>query len=92
MNLKAIIVFYLNVDNMSDNNIADYLKRTKDQITIEDELVTQYFIPVKGQKTKVECIYPKFVSDKETMDEAMQMIKNIEETYLCFLTNKAKTE
>lgn len=61
-----IIVFYINVGNMSRMQMEDHLAKVMHEYKTEQPTnCITYFIAVSDQPTKVECINPKYVTDKE---------------------------
>ena len=87
---KVIMAVYVDVSDLPPEEVADYLKETA--LTIRDEKddsIIHYVIPVRsGTGTKVECVYPQFVSvgpeDLESLKSHVDLIieglqKTIEE-------------
>ena len=72
---QMILVFYINVDGITRQQAEQglyHLSKTK-----HPEGSIQYFLPVKNQPTKVECINPKMVTEEqyETMKKELEEIK-----------------
>jgi hypothetical protein len=63
---KLVLVYYVNIGNIDDSDVEPYLNRVKDMLT--DTNMVQYFIPVRDQETKIECINPKLVNEEEYQD------------------------
>ena len=59
---KLILVLYLNMNGVPNNEVDDYCKQVIEKIKNDD--IIHYVIPVRNQETKVECINPKLVSEK----------------------------
>lgn len=85
---KLILAFYINIDSIDSCDVYDYLNEAKESLTSNlDNSVISYFIPIKGENSKVDCINPSFIdgdeykANKEKLDN---MVKKLEE----FLTNK----
>ena len=85
---KLILVFYINVDRIDQNDIYEYMNDARKCLTRNlDDSVISYFIPIEGENSKVDCINPSFIDGdeyeaaKEKLDNA---VKKLEE----FLTNK----
>lgn len=80
---KIILVFYVNVGNLSPQKVAEHMGKIRDMCQ-SDEII-QYFIPVVNQDTKVECLNPKIVSKedynkvKEILDKNQKIVDYISE-------------
>ena len=79
---KTIIVFYINVGNLSQEEVAKTIDSVRELIkpTEEDEdKVIHYIIPVRDSETRVECINaPTFIADKKMQEEAINRIATID--------------
>ena len=63
---KIIIVAYVNVGSIHDDDIRAFLKRTAEALKPEDDGSSLfYIIPVREEDSRIECINPKFVSEEE---------------------------
>jgi len=80
--LKPVFVFYISVDHVPNSEISDFMDRTAEKL--RDPRYTSFFVPVRNQNTKIECIFPKFLSYTEyqtfvnTYHEEIEKIKSQE--------------
>ncbi|GIV44030.1 MAG: hypothetical protein KatS3mg035_1153 [Bacteroidia bacterium] len=70
---KVILVFYVNVGSLPDSDIERAITRIK-SIMPEDDHAMYLFIPVRNQETRVECVYPLFLSDDQIKSKAKEML------------------
>jgi len=85
---KLFLVIYIGVKNMSDTDIADYV-RAFENVWSPDESVQIIFIPtVESNTTRVECINPVLL-DEEKYKEVEEKIEKIA-TILNNLENEGK--
>jgi len=72
---QMILVFYINVDGMSRQQAEEGIYQFSKVKHPEGSI--QYFLPVKNQPTKVECINPKMITDEqyENMKKELEDIK-----------------
>jgi hypothetical protein len=78
-----ILVFYLNVDGMSPQRVLEQVSDLKQVLagkgTLDDKFnMKHYIMPVRNQPTKVECIYPVLLDQKELVDKAIKSLESIE--------------
>lgn len=73
--IKPILVFYVNVGNLSEIDVYEYVQIVKESIT--DELSDDYYkmvIPVRGeQETRVDCLNPNFMIIGDSENEYKEM-------------------
>jgi hypothetical protein len=66
---KTIVVFYVNVGNLEQSDVSEYIKKVHETIKPLDEdkdSVIHYVIPIRGdQETKVECINAPIIITSE---------------------------
>lgn len=74
---QLILVFYINIDNMTTQQAMGYLHDIQQNVKNKPEGSIQYIIPVKDQETKIECINPKIVT-QEQYDEILEKLNSIE--------------
>ncbi|MCK9447194.1 hypothetical protein M0Q50_10110 [bacterium] len=84
---QLILVFYINIDNMSTQRAMEYLQDIQENVKNKPEGSIQYIIPVKDQETKIECINPKIVTE-EQYNEILEKLNSIE--YLSSLPEEIK--
>lgn len=80
---KMVLAFYINVGNMEHSDVKPYIENIKKLATNKNEI--HYFIPVRDQETRIECIYPNFTNDEEIksklniiLDDIINKIQNEE--------------
>ena len=73
----VILTFYLNVGNLEECDVQEYIEKIKCQFRFKDEKFLSIFIPVRNQDSKVECIYPVLLDDtqKSKVKEAVQRLE-----------------
>ncbi len=75
---KLILVFYIDVGNISPSEVAEYIEGIRDNTRVGDiNEVVQFYIPVRDQETRVECINPKFVTDEDMIKKFEKQIKGV---------------
>ena len=78
---KTILVFYVNVGNVDNEDVSQYIENFKRIIESKEEDkddVIHYIIPVRDQETRIECINAPMFITSETVSE--DIIKKIEAT------------
>lgn len=61
---KTILIFYINVDGLSPQKSQQYIYDIMKDYNCNSDIV-HYFLPVRNQETKVECVNPKLITDSE---------------------------
>jgi hypothetical protein len=91
-NNKLILVYYINVLNVND--VQGYMDSVKDKIVIDNFNGYSIFIPVTTHESKIECINPKYITEKELIDKHLSMLKELNEElyYSIENLNKEKNE
>lgn len=73
-----ILVYYINIGNLSNYDFKEYIHKTIKFLKInkknKENNIIQYFIPVKNQESKVECINPILV-DNELYQQAKNRLE-----------------
>lgn len=64
---KIILAFYVGVGNIPAENVAEVLKKAKEAVG-ETRGFVKFFIATR-EETRVECVYPKFITDSEVAQE-----------------------
>lgn len=77
-----ILAAYVNVGSLDECDVKKYCEKISKMINTTRGAV-YYIIPVRDQETKIECVYPSLVSDKEIkeklntcLDDIINNIKN----------------
>ncbi len=73
---KLILAFYLNVGGLSEQDVDGYISRVRGSMK-EDDSAIYYFIPVRNQETRVECVYPIFVDNQEIKERSKQVLDKL---------------
>lgn len=75
---QLILVNYLNIGNLSHKDAKEYMYRIIKDLKINKKMggahIVQYFIPVRNQESKVECINPILV-DNELYQQAKNKLE-----------------
>ena len=81
---KIILIHYINVGNIDDNDVSEMMKKVVNKFSPkEEDNIISYWIPVREGETKVECINPKLVSEedfteaKRVLDRNQEIVNNI---------------
>lgn len=61
---KTIIVIYLNVAGKARSRAKEVIANYRNKFVDTDDII-HYILPVRDQPTKVECINPRFLTEKE---------------------------
>jgi len=61
---KIFLVVYLNVGTAADSEIEDSVKRLADTLNFDDS-VQLFIIPCRGSDTRIECINPVLLDEKQ---------------------------
>ena len=61
---KIFLVVYLNVGTVADSEIEDSVKRLADTLNFDDS-VQLFIIPCRGSDTRIECINPVLLDEKQ---------------------------
>ena len=83
-NEKIILIHYINVGNIDDNDVSEMMKNVVNKFSPkEEDNIISYWIPVREGETRVECINPKLVSEedfteaKRVLDRNQEIVNNI---------------
>ena len=81
---KIILIHYINVGNIDDNDVSEMMKNVVNKFSPkEEDNIISYWIPVREGDTRVECINPKLVSEedfteaKRVLDRNQEIVNNI---------------
>lgn len=79
---KIILVVYVNVGNMDSDDVDHYVKKIRETI-ITERGISYFFVAVKEQESRIECIYPQCSNNEEIisklnicLDDVIKNIKN----------------
>lgn len=79
--MKPILVFYLNVGNLSPEEVEKFMERNKEKVSFSDR-ADCVFIPIRDGETKVECVYPQYIAEESKIEETKKILKNIENIFI----------
>jgi 5-bromo-4-chloroindolyl phosphate hydrolysis protein len=66
MEHPLILVFYINVGNMSYSDVSNFMEKFIKQIKSDiKEYITHYIIPIREGDTRLECLNPIRISDDD---------------------------
>lgn len=77
-NEKKILVFYIGVSGIRSVDIEDFVKRVSQRITpsvFEGEIIV---IPTQSNDTRVECVNPIYITDKELIKKHTDLMKELQ--------------
>lgn len=60
---KLILVYYVNVGNLDKSEVPEFMGKFIKYV--KDDNIIQYHIPVRGEKSRIECINPKLINKDE---------------------------
>ena len=95
MKNKLILSFYIDIRDIDENEVAEYLNQVKMAMSSQiesqgDDGVMAFFIPIKGE-SKVECINPVLVVEEEAINNfnaAMEELQKLNFTLKETIINK----
>jgi hypothetical protein len=79
---RIILVFYVDIGNISPEDCQTYLSRVNDSVLIPDDNIIQYIIPIRGENSRIECLNPKLVTEQEyisvktILDKTTEILNN----------------
>lgn len=74
-----IIVIYLGIAGIRSEDIGDYTKAVTSKIipsTFQGEII---IIPTQSVETKIECINPKYITNKELIKQHTESMKRLQD-------------
>jgi hypothetical protein len=72
---KLILAIYVHVGNMSPADIAEHMDRMMGSLNNKDENILHYVIPIQEGNSRIECLNPKLVLEKD-YDKIQEIIEN----------------
>jgi len=87
INDKIILIFYIDVRHIDDDDLNQYLHDVSKVISNNDNIIN-YIMPVMSD-TKVECLNPKIVTE-EDFNKAKNVLDRNQEIINEFIKNKNK--
>lgn len=83
---ELIIVCYMNIGNIPNSDVQEYMSKVAKSIQSSKDKITHYFIPVRDQETRIECINPVRV-DNKTYEHIKQKLSVAQKTLDEILNN-----
>lgn len=81
---KIVLAVYINVGNMNSEDVKFHMSKIQEKIG-SDKGFKYFFIAVRDQESRIECVYPNFVNNEEIaaklntcLDDIINKIKNEE--------------
>lgn len=74
---NKILVIYVGVAGIRSEDIEEFTKKVTKKLiptTFQGEVIV---IPTQSTNTRIECINPKYIMDKNLIQEHTEMIKNL---------------
>ena len=68
-------LIYMNVGSIDDADVSEYLMRFAESFKY-DESIERLIIPIRKGETRVECINPVLLTDKQ-YEDVREKIKNL---------------
>lgn len=76
---NLVLVYYIGVAGIRSEDIDDYIHKVMEKIvitTIKSEIIV---IPVQSENTQIECINPKYITNKALIIEHNAKMKKLQE-------------
>lgn len=83
-NIKdLILVFYVNVGNLDEQDVAEHIEMIRIRIANDkpEDTAPWFYIPVRGEDTRVECLNPKFIANETLVANAMFQLTEINQIF-----------
>ena len=77
MEEKKILVIYVGVAGLSSDEVYEYTHEVADKVipsTFYGEIIV---IPVLTNETRIDCINPKYITDKELIKNNTELMKKL---------------
>ncbi len=74
---SKILVFYIGIASINLDDVQEYIQKISKKITPETFNGEIIIIPTHTYDTKVECINPKYITDKELIQEHENLMKQL---------------
>jgi hypothetical protein len=76
---NKILVIYAGVAGLRSEDIGDFVHKLAKKLSPEGFQGMIITIPVQSLDTRIECINPKYITDKVLIKEHTEMIKKLNE-------------
>lgn len=79
----VILVFYINVGNMAEEDVEPYVESIRNNISGDkpEDTAPWFYIPVRGESSKVECLHPKFIVNETLVTNTMNQLTEINQMF-----------
>lgn len=91
MEESIILVFYVGVAGIRDEDISSTVHKIAKKITPDTFQGEIILIPVQSHDVRIECINPKYITEEKLIEEHNRMMKILNEE-LQYQINQAKDE
>lgn len=74
---NKILVFYVGIMGVPQDKIEEFIHKVSKKITpttFKGEII---IIPIQSYDTRVDCINPKYITDKELIQENENLLKEL---------------
>lgn len=82
---KLFLIMYVNISGINETDVVEYLDNIADMFKF-DETINRIIIPTREGETRVECINPVLLNDKQYA-EVERKIENIKKELSKILKN-----
>lgn len=88
---KIILVFYIKVDSILEEQYMKYMEDVIESVKPSDDeqFIIQYFIPVRNEESRIECIYPIFLENEEYKIKIEKILTKLETKINDYEQNKS---
>lgn len=71
---KVVLAAYVEIGNLEESDVRQYVETIRKRFAINKNY-EMFIIPVRGQGTSIECIYPNFSYDKSLKTKAKNALE-----------------
>lgn len=77
---RKILVFYIGIGNLDNSEVEQYINRVRQRF-FTDEFLTKInaeiiLLPTRTENSSIECINPKYITEKELIDKHEDLMKD----------------
>ena len=76
---KKILVFYIGVAGVRSEDLEDFVQRVSKRITPSTFDAEIIMIPTHSSDTRVECVNPEYITDKELIKKHTDLMKELQQ-------------
>lgn len=91
---RKILVFYLGVGNMHNGDISEYVDAVRTRFFTQEFVDRNdceiLLLPVRELNSRVECINPVYVTDKDLIKEHETLMQEFNESLNNFIVSNKK--